>query len=279
MKKLLIIISSVVILFGCSSNKPYDQSMQKAKESIVEKEFEKAEGFVELALENKKDDKEAKSYQKQLGYFIDGTSKKESNTKEAKADFEAVTKIEDGSSQLVKYAKEEIVELGKEPQKPDNQKEEKDKKEEVKEEVKKETTSLWNPERDAKLNAFMMSWGQTVNQQYKQYDESTNVDLYGVMLPEAIFSNAWTMAVNESPVSVEWSTTGEGNADYQLVAVYSDADTQPYLAKHVYFFVFQKGQPKVLITQQNQGNPDNYLYFKQTESTDLINGFNSIVNE
>lgn len=33
-----------------------------------------------------------------------------------------------------------------------------------------------------------------------------------------------------------------------------------------------------MITQQNQGNDNNYFYFKQTESTDLINGFNSIVN-
>ena len=75
-------------------------------------------------------------------------SKKETNIKEAKVDFEAVTKIEGGSSQLVKYAKEEITQLGKEPKKEDKKKtEEKNKKDEVKE----EKASLWNPEKDAKL--------------------------------------------------------------------------------------------------------------------------------
>ena len=275
MKKLLMIIASTIVLFGCSSNSSFDQSMQKAKEAIVEKEFEKAEGFVELALENKKDDKEAKKYQKQLEHYNDGISKKEKNAKEAKVDFEAVTKIEGGSSQLVKYAKEEITQLGKEPKKEDKKKtEEKNKKDEVKE----EKASLWNPEKDAKLNEFMMSWGPTMDQQYKQYDEKINVDLYGLTLPADILSNSMTMAVGESPVSVEWSTNGEGTKDYQLVAVYSDAETQPYLAQHVYFFVLQKGQPKVLVTQQNQGNEKNYLYFNESQNQELNNGFNDIVN-
>lgn len=281
MKKVLMVLVTTIVLFGCSSNSSFDQSMQKAKEAIVEKEFEKAEGFVELALDNKKDDKEAKNYQKQLEHYSDGLFKKESNVTEAKVDFEAVTKIEGGSAQLVKYAKEEIAQLKETTKESKESKEakteqstDKDKNEDTKEEEK---TSLWNPEKDAKLNNFMMSWGPTMDQEYKQYNEKTNVDLYGVMLPAAILSNEWTMAVNESPVSVEWSDNGEGNADYQLVAVYSDAETQPYLAKHVYFFVFHNGQPEVLITQQNQGNENNYFYFKQTESTDLVNGFNSVV--
>ena len=123
-----------------------------------------------------------------------------------------------------------------------------------------------------------MSWGPTMDQQYKQYDKNNSVDLYGLKLPEAVLSNSWTMAVGESPVSVEWSTDGEGTKDYQLVAVYSDAETQPYLAQHVYFFVLQKGQPKVLVTQQNQGNEKNYLYFNQSQNQELNNGFSQIIS-
>ncbi|WP_242617256.1 DUF4767 domain-containing protein, partial [Enterococcus faecium] len=59
--------------------------------------------------------------------------------------------------------------------------------------------------------------------------------------------------------------------------VYSDAETEPYLKKHVYLFGFQQNQPKVLVTQQNQGNPDNYLYFNETANNELKNGFNQIV--
>ena len=123
-----------------------------------------------------------------------------------------------------------------------------------------------------------MSWGPTMDQQYKQYDKKINVDLYGLTLPADILSNSMTMAVGESPVSVEWSTNGEGTKDYQLVAVYSDAETQPYLAQHVYFFVLQKGQPKVLVTQQNQGNEKNYLYFNQCQNQELNNGFSQIIS-
>lgn len=34
----------------------------------------------------------------------------------------------------------------------------------------------------------------------------------------------------------------------------------------------------MLITSQNQGNPNNYLYFKETENKDLRDGFSNIVN-
>lgn len=223
MKRLLLLITTTIVLFGCSSNASFDQSMQKAKKAIVEKEFEKAEGFVELALENKKEDKEAKNYQKQLEHYNDGLSKKENNIKEAKIDFEAVIKVKGGSSQLVKYAKEEITQLGKESKKEDTESKEKDKPNQ--QEQGGENRNLWDSEKDLKLNEFMVSWGTTMKQEYKQYNQSESVDMYGVMLPEEILSNKWTVAVDESPVSIEWSANGKGTKDYQLVAVYSDADT------------------------------------------------------
>ena len=77
------------------------------------------------------------------------------------------------------------------------------------------------------------------------------------------------MAIGGVPVSAEWSESGTGQADYQITAVYSDAETEPYLKKHVYLFGFQQNQPKVLVTQQNQGNPDNYLYFNETANNEL----------
>ncbi|MGG5313641.1 hypothetical protein IGL76_002360 [Enterococcus sp. DIV2381] len=57
-----------------------------------------------------------------------------------------------------------------------------------------------------------------------------------------------------------------------------DADTQDFLPKHVYFFTINSGVAKVLITSQNQGNPNNYLYFKETEIKELRDGFSNIVN-
>lgn len=98
--------------------------------------------------------------------------------------------------------------------------------------MKEETASFWNSEKDTKLNEFMISWGQTMSQ---QYNKANNVDLYGLKLSEIVLTNNMTMAVGESPVSVEWSENGEGSKDYQLVVVYSDAETQPSLDQRVYF--------------------------------------------
>lgn len=125
----------------------------------------------------------------------------------------------------------------------------------------------------------MANFSKTMDQQYQEYNQVQSVDLYGLPLPAAVLDGSWEMAVNEQPVDIEWSTTGEGRAPLQLVAVYSDADTQPYLQKHVYFFVLEKGVPKVYVTQQNQGNENNYLYFKESQNGELNQGFSQLVKE
>ncbi|MDQ8407194.1 DUF4767 domain-containing protein [Enterococcus faecium] len=137
--------------------------------------------------------------------------------------------------------------------------------------------TLWNADKAAQLEAFMTTWGQTMGQQYKSYTNQMSVDLYGLKVPQAILNGEWKMAIGGVPASAEWSESGTGQADYQITAVYSDAETEPYLKKHVYLFGFQQNQPKVLVTQQNQGNPDNYLYFNETANNELKNGFNQIV--
>ena len=72
-------------------------------------------------------------------------------------------------------------------------------------------------------------------------------------------------------LTTAWSEDGLGD-DYALVAVFSDADTQPYLEKHVYFFTIVSGEPKVLVTSQKQGNEHNYLGNKE-----LKEGFSELV--
>ncbi|MBO1094975.1 DUF4767 domain-containing protein [Enterococcus casseliflavus] len=138
---------------------------------------------------------------------------------------------------------------------------------------------LWNDDKDKKLNDFMNTWGQTMNQTYKQYSPNNNVDLYGLQLPDWVLNNnKWQAVIGNTPIVLNWSESGEEESGYSLVAVYSDAETQDYLSKHVYFFTINSGVPKVLITSQNQGNPNNYLYFKETENKELKDSFSNIVN-
>lgn len=272
MKKRMVKIVSIgvlsLLLVSCGKNKSFDQSMQKTKEAIIEEKFEQAEAFVEMALESKPKDPTAKNYQSQIKFYNEAMvfkKKKEINNTMVKLD--NVIEIKDGSEKMVEYAKKEKAEVSSQKEEP--------KKEEVKETKDK---ALWNDTKRNSLRDFMANFSVTMDQSYKEYSQTNDVDLYGVGLPSAVLNGNWTMAINNQPVSIEWSETGEGTATHQLVAVYSDADTQPYLKKHVYFFMIENEIPKVYVTQQNQGNEENYLHFNLTENAELKNGFSSIVN-
>ncbi len=137
---------------------------------------------------------------------------------------------------------------------------------------------LWDKNKASQLATFVPQWGKSLGQEYKSYNPQNNVSLYGTSLPQAVINGNWKMAINEVPVTVQWSEDGTGQADFNLVAVYSDVETGEYLGQHVYFFGFQNGQPKVYLTQQNQGNENNYLYFNETQNQQLKQGFIDIVN-
>lgn len=140
---------------------------------------------------------------------------------------------------------------------------------------------LWDEEKTTALASFMNVWGASMDQQYQSYRPSQPTDLYGVLLPDAILSGDWQMAVAEQPVNVAWSEDGRDEVAYQLVAVYSDiayARQRGTYDNHVYFFVIHEGQPQVYITQQNQGNAENYLYFSETQNAELRQGFTDIFN-
>ncbi|HFM5928339.1 TPA: DUF4767 domain-containing protein, partial [Enterococcus faecium] len=137
---------------------------------------------------------------------------------------------------------------------------------------------LWDTNKASQLATFVPQWGKTLGQEYKSYNPQNNVSLYGTPLPSAVIDGNWKMAINEAPVTVQWSEDGTGNAGFNLVAVYSDVETGEYLGQHVYFFGFQNGQPKVYLTQQNQGNENNYLYFNETQNQQLKQGFTDIIN-
>lgn len=277
LRSFIVLGLALVVMTACGNSDTFDQSMQKTKEAIIEKKFEQAEGFVEMALESKPKDDEAKNYQTQLKHYNKALEYKEAKDKEkALSELDSVIKIKKGSDKLVEYAKKEKEKL--EATKTSESKET-DKTEESSNKKDETTNSLWNDAKKDSLRGFMSQFSNKMGQNYKEYNQSNSVDLYGLKVPGDIFNGTWTMAINNQPVQVEWSETGEGSAPYQLVAVYSDADTQPYLQKHVYFFIIENGQPKVYVTQQNQGNNENYLHFSETQNPDIKAGFSQIVGD
>jgi hypothetical protein len=140
--------------------------------------------------------------------------------------------------------------------------------------------TLWDAQKSAQLQAYMQGFSQTMNQNYQSYLPGNSVNLYGVQVPDEVLSAAPKMpfAVGQSLRSASWSQTGESTSEYTIVACYSDAATQPYLGKHVYFFAYHQGQPIVLVTMQNQGMPDGGLHFNETQNQDIKAAFAEIAN-
>lgn len=139
---------------------------------------------------------------------------------------------------------------------------------------------LWSADKSNQLASLMASWGQTMGQSYQAYGPGNNVNLYGLQLPDGVLNhmNGWQATVANTPISLTWSENGEVPSGYGLVAVYSDAQTQSgQKTRHVYFFTIEGGTPKVLVTSQNQGNPNNYLELRGTDNQELKNGFSQIV--
>lgn len=140
--------------------------------------------------------------------------------------------------------------------------------------------SLWDDDKAQSLDTFMTDWGETMDQKYEEYSEGNNVDWYGTQIPEELVGDGknWNTMVEEESANFEWSEDGEASdGNYALVAMYSDAESQMYPDQHLYFFTIYEGEPKVLISQQTQGNAENNFYFSETDNQELQDGFADIV--
>ncbi|MCI1071395.1 DUF4767 domain-containing protein [Lactococcus lactis] len=137
----------------------------------------------------------------------------------------------------------------------------------------------WNPEKNQRLSEFMSAWGIEMGQSYSQYDPNHNLNLYGLSIPWSVIDNnsTWKAAVDNQPIELKWSETGEDTGGYQLVDVYSDVNEKNSGVNHVYLFVIKAGNPIVLYTAQNQGSTNNYLYLKETKNNELKTAFARIV--
>ena len=68
---------------------------------------------------------------------------------------------------------------------------------------------------------------------------------------------------------------GKGTADYLIVDSYGYSGS----AMILYHFTIHKGQPVVLVSMQNQGNPENMYYMYPTNNKDIQEAFANIVND
>ena len=150
---------------------------------------------------------------------------------------------------------------------------------EKKEEVKTTSTAYWNKNKGDKLYQFVKSWEKSLNQSYKEYTPSNQVNFHGLKLPteSEMAGDARLVLEGDKLISMKWSPEGNYKDVYNIVAVFSDIDKPVNSVAHLYYFTILNGEPIVLITEQNQGNSKKYVYFRRTANVDLQKGFENIV--
>ncbi|MCC2379678.1 hypothetical protein LKM00_19845 [Bacillus wiedmannii] len=112
MKKLLMVIGLTFLMLAGCSNGNFDKAMNEGKTALTNKEYKNALSSFEKALDEKKDDSDAKMLVEQTKVMIEAVKlKEETKVEESIKSFEKVENMKNGNATLVKQAKEERTAL------------------------------------------------------------------------------------------------------------------------------------------------------------------------
>ncbi|WP_166703633.1 hypothetical protein [Bacillus albus] len=112
MKKLLMVIGLTLLMLAGCSNGNFDKAMDEGKTALTNKEYKNALSSFEKALDEKKDDSDAKMLVEQTKVMIEAVKlKEETKIEESIKSFEKVENMKNGNATLVKQAKEERTAL------------------------------------------------------------------------------------------------------------------------------------------------------------------------
>lgn len=129
--------------------------------------------------------------------------------------------------------------------------------------------SIWNSEKQDKLDDFFFDWADGMDQDYDEYDGSGQIK---TAAGEEFPKDFDRVSMNGQKVSLAYEPDGKGNSDYNVVAIYNYDKGEA--ASHItYFFAFHDNQPIVLVDETTNGDT---VQVKETANKDLINGFNAI---
>ena len=126
----------------------------------------------------------------------------------------------------------------------------------------------WNPNKSAKLEAFIKDWGERLGQPNYQK---------GIAGGDVGADHLYTLR-DDGPsekMNAEYTDTGLGNAQYRIVERYSNWDKYPDV--HSYFFaITNTGEPIVFHSDTTNGGQ---MYLKPTENAELQAEFKRLVEE
>ena len=126
----------------------------------------------------------------------------------------------------------------------------------------------WNPNKSAKLEAFIKGWGDRLGQPNYQK---------GIAGGDVGADHLYTLR-DDGPsekMNAEYTDTGLGNAQYRIVERYSNWDKYPDV--HSYFFaITNTGEAIVFHSPTTNGG---IMYLKPTENTEIQAEFKRLVEE
>ena len=125
----------------------------------------------------------------------------------------------------------------------------------------------WNPNKSAKLEAFIKDWGERLGQpNYKK----------GIIGGDVGPDNLYTFGDGPSEkMNAEYSDTGLGTAQYRIVERYSNWDKFPDVHSY-YFAITNTGEVIVFHSPTTNGG---VMYLKPTENTEIQSEFKRLVEE
>ncbi|MDA1633332.1 hypothetical protein [Bacillus cereus] len=112
MRKLLTVIGLTFLMLAGCSNGNFEKEMDAGKTALTNKEYKNALSSFERALDEKKDDSDAKMLVEQTQIMMEAVKlKEETKVEESIKSFEKVENMKDGNNTLIKQAKEERAAL------------------------------------------------------------------------------------------------------------------------------------------------------------------------
>ena len=126
----------------------------------------------------------------------------------------------------------------------------------------------WNPNKSAKLEAFIKGWGERLGQPNYQK---------GIAGGDVGADHLYTLR-DDGPsekMNAEYTDTGLGNAQYRIVERYSNWDKFPDVHSY-YFAITNTGEAIVFHSPTTNGG---VMYLKPTENTEIQAEFKRLVEE
>ncbi|MFZ2588316.1 DUF4767 domain-containing protein, partial [Paucilactobacillus nenjiangensis] len=102
----------------------------------------------------------------------------------------------------------------------------------------KQTKTYWNSSKDKKLKNFMNEWDDG----YQQATSNHQLDYHQISVPKDLKTTSFSM--NYKEVTAEWSKHGTGTKDYEIIAAYTNYDSDADNA-NLYLFTIHNDAPTI----------------------------------